>query len=63
MQDEQLPTATTKLVYNYAEGVEGTTDPSGIDAAASIKNDAKIIYQDTNNSSADFHLRKEWSLK
>ena len=53
----------TKLVYNYADGVEGTTDPSGIDAVASIKKGAKIIYQDTNNSSADFHLRKAWSLK
>lgn len=52
-----------KLVYNYADGVEGTTDPSGIDAAASAKNGAKIIYQDTNNSTADFHLRKGWSLK
>jgi hypothetical protein len=53
----------TKLVYNYADGVDGTTDPSGIDAVASIKKGAKIIYQDTNNSSADFHLRKAWSLK
>jgi hypothetical protein len=53
----------TKLVYNYADGVEGTTDPSGIDAVASIKKGAKIIYQDTNNSSVDFHLRKAWSLK
>jgi hypothetical protein len=53
----------TKLVYNYADGVEGTTDPSGIDAVASIKKGAKIIYQDTNNSTADFHLRKGWSLK
>ena len=53
----------SKLVYNYADGVEGTTDPSGIDAAASAKNGAKIIYQDTNNSTADFHLRKGWSLK
>ncbi len=52
-----------KLVYNYAEGVEGTTDPSGIDAAASAKNGAKIIYQDTDNSTADFHVRKAWSLK
>ena len=52
-----------KLVYGYDQGVEGTTDPSGIDAAASAKNGAKIVYQDTNNSSIDFHLRKEWSLK
>ena len=53
----------TKLVYNYADGVEGTTDPSGIDAVASAKKGAKIVYQDTNNSSKDFHLRKGWSLK
>ena len=52
-----------KLVYGYADGVEETTDPSGIDAAASMKNGAKIVYQDTNNSTADFHVRKAWSLK
>jgi hypothetical protein len=52
-----------KLVYDYDQAVEGTNDPSSIDAAASIKNGAKIVYQDTNNSSADFHLRKTWSLK
>ena len=52
-----------KLVYDYADAVEGTSEPSGIDAAASIKNGAKIVYQDTDNSTADFHLRKEWSLK
>ena len=52
-----------KLVYGYADGVEETTDPSGIDAAASMKKGAKIIYQDTNNSTADFHVRKGWSLK
>ena len=52
-----------KLVYDYDQAVEGTSEPSGIDAAASIKNGAKIVYQDTNNSSADFHLRKTWSLK
>lgn len=52
-----------KLVYDYADAVEGTTEPSGIDAAASIKNGAKIVYQDTDNSTADFHLRKGWSLK
>ena len=50
-------------VYNYDQDVEGTTDLTGIDAAASIKNGAKIVYLDTNNSSVDFHLRKEWSLK
>lgn len=52
-----------KLVYGYDQAVEGTSDPSGIDAAVSIKNGAKIIYQDTDNSTADFHLRQGWSLK
>ncbi len=52
-----------KLVYNYDQGVLDTTDPSGIDAVASIKNGAKIYYQDTNNSTDDFHVRATWSLK
>lgn len=52
-----------KLVYDYADAIEGTADASGIDAAASIKNGAKIVYIDTNNSTNDFHLRKAWSLK
>ncbi|MGX5690710.1 DUF4876 domain-containing protein [Arcticibacter tournemirensis] len=55
-----------KLVYNYAYGttaVGGTTDPSGIDAEASIKNGARIIYKDTNNSTNDFHLRSQASLR
>jgi hypothetical protein len=55
-----------RLVYNYPHGtvdVEGTTDPSGIDAEASLRNGARIIYQDTNNSSSDFHQRKQSSLK
>ena len=54
-----------KLVYNYAGGttdVEGTTDPSGIDAEKSIANGAKIVYLDSNNSSNDFHMRKFASL-
>jgi hypothetical protein len=51
-----------KLVYGYSLG-EGTTDPSGIDAEASIKNGARIIYKDTNNSSADFHQRTRASLR
>ena len=58
-----MPGNLNALVYNYADGVEGTTDPCGIDAAASIKNGAKIVFMDTNNSTADFHLRKGWSLK
>ena len=52
-----------KLVYNYSLGVEGSTDPSGIDAEASIKNGARIIYKDTNNSTVDFHLRSKASLR
>lgn len=60
---EAIAENSGKLVYDYDQAVEGTSDPSGIDAAASIKNGAKIVYQDTNNSSADFHLRQTWSLK
>ncbi len=59
-----------KLVYNYALGTDniegiskGTTDPSGIDAEASMKNGAIIVYADTNNSTNDFHQRKISSLK
>lgn len=57
-----------KLVYNYAGGTEdpeinGNTDPSGIDAEASIANGAIIIYKDTNNSTSDFHIRKVASIK
>lgn len=56
-----------KLVYGYSLGttevVNGTTDPSGIDAEASIKNGARIIYKDTNNSSNDFHQRSRASLR
>lgn len=53
-----------KLVYDYAGAVsEDDTDPSGIDAEASIANGAKIVYMDTNNSANDFHQRKKSSLK
>lgn len=56
-----------KLVYNYNMGteVDGTmsTDLSGIDAEASIKNGARIVYMDTNNSSNDFHQREKASLR
>ena len=60
---EALPENEGKLVYNYAGGTDmlddvyGNTDPSGIDAEASIANGAHIIYKDTNNSSADFLQR------
>lgn len=63
---EALPENSGKLVYGYKGGtddVEGTTDPSGIDAEASIKAGAHIIYVDTNDSSKDFHQRKVSSLK
>lgn len=52
-----------KLVYKYAMGTDLSTDPSGIDAEASVRNGAIIIYQDTNNSTNDFHERKQSSLK
>lgn len=52
-----------KLVYNYDLGTSGSTDPSGIDAEASIKNGARIIYKDTNNSTNDFHQRSRASLR
>lgn len=56
-----------KLVYGYDKGtMVGATksiDPSGIDAEASIKKGARIIYMDTNNSTADFHQRSRASLR
>ncbi len=63
---EALPENAGKLVYNYAGGtddIEGSTDPSGIDAEASIAAGAHIIYADTNDSGKDFHQRKVASLK
>lgn len=63
---EALEENAGKLVYNYAGGtadVEGTTDPSGIDAEASIAQGAHIIYSDTNDTAKDFHQRKVASLK
>ena len=38
-------------------------DKNGIDAVASAKNGAKIIYQDSNNSSNDFFERYQASIK
>ncbi len=52
-----------KIVYNYSLGTNNSTDSSGIDAEASLKNGARIIYLDTNNSTADFHQRKKASLR
>lgn len=64
---EAIETNADKLVYNYNLGTtdqkDGTTDPSEIDAEASIKNGARIIYQDTNNSTNDFHQRSRASLR
>lgn len=59
---EALDSNKGKLVYNYSLGVE-STDPSGIDAEESIKNGARIIYKDTNNSTNDFHQRRRASLR
>ena len=62
-----LPENEGKMVYNYSMGTAdvegGSTDPSGIDAEASIANGAHIIYVQTNNSEKDFHQRKQASLK
>lgn len=52
----------SKVIYGYTSGIE-TTDPSDIDAEASIKNGARIIYKDTNNSTNDFHQRNKASLR
>lgn len=56
-----------KLVYSYTMGtdLDGTvsSDPSTIDAEASIKQGARIVYMDSNNSTNDFHQRKEASLR
>lgn len=63
---EALAENKGKLVYDYAMGttdVEGTTDPSGIDAEASIAKGAHIIYKQTGNSGNDFHQRMVASLK
>ena len=63
---EALPENEGKLVYDYSLGtVEegGSTDPSGIDAEASIANGAHIVYLQTNSSEKDFHQRKIASLK
>ena len=56
--------ATEALESNKGKLVTGySADPSGIDAEASIKNGARIIYMDTNNSTNDFHIRAKSSLK
>ncbi len=70
---EALPENKDKIAYGYTLGTEdvtngestaaGSTDPSGINAQASLKNGAHIIYKDTDNSTDDFHQRKQASLK
>lgn len=60
---EALPENEGKLVYQYSLGVDGSTDPSGIDAEESMRQGAHIIFQDTNNSSNDFHERQKCSLR
>jgi hypothetical protein len=60
---EAIPGNAGKLVYGYNLGVDTSTDPSGIDAEASLKLGARIIYQDTNNSTNDIHLRSRASLR
>ena len=60
---EALAENEGKLVYDYSLGVGTSTDPSGINAEASIKNGAHIIYKDTNNSTNDFHERQKCSLR
>ena len=64
---EALSENEGKIKYNYSDGTEidgvTSTDPSGIDAEASIANGARIIYKDINNSTEDFHQRKKASIK
>lgn len=63
---EAITSNNGKLVYNYQFGttsVGGSTDASAIDAEASIKAGARIVYKDNNNSTTDFHLRSQASLR
>ena len=60
---ESLAENEGRLVYNYSLGVDDSSDPSGIDAEASISNGAHIIYQNTNNATNDFHERQLCSLR
>lgn len=60
-----IPSNTGKIVYGYNLGtvaIGGSTDPSNINAQASLANGARIIYKDTNNSTNDTHLRLKASL-
>lgn len=60
---EALPWNAGRLAYNYALGVDGSTDPSGIDAEESLARGAHIVYRDWNDSSNDFHERQRCSLR
>lgn len=65
---EALAENEGKIVYGYALGTTDykgaqSTDPSGIDAEASIRNGAHVVYLDTNHSGNDFHQRARASLK
>lgn len=60
---EALPENSGKLVYGYPTAVGATPDPTVIDAERSLKQGAHIVYQDTNNSTADFHEREKCSLR
>ncbi|MCR4958932.1 MAG: DUF4876 domain-containing protein [Prevotella sp.] len=60
---ESLPENKGKLVYGYTLGMDGSTDPAGIDAEASMRNGAHIVFQDNDNSSEDFHERQKCSLR
>ena len=60
---EAISSNAGKLIYQYGLGVDGSTDPNNIDAEASMKQGARIVFMDTNNSSADFHERAHCSLK
>ncbi len=56
-ETEKMTGNEGKLVYGYAD------DPSGIDAEASMKKGAHIMYLDWNNSTNDFHERSRCSLR
>ena len=60
---EALPENEGKLCYYLLPEADAYTDPCGIDAEASLRNGAHIVYQDTNNSTNDFHERQRCSLK
>lgn len=61
---EALSENAGKLVYNYSLAVDAANNGAKvIDAEASIKNGAHIIYMDTNNSSVDFHERQKFSVR